>query len=841
MATREVRKGSIRTRLTLGGLALALVPVLVAIGAVSLYADRQAEASLTERALDQLDATRAGKAAEIQSYFRDVANVLLVLAANEQIRGAMTSMPRELLAVPETAGVTLDQARQALVRYYGEDFDRQYRQRNQGTASEMAQLPPQLPPVTAIAQHLYVSANPNPLGSKNNLDRATDPSAYSESHARLQPFVRRIYERYGFYDVFLVEPENGYVVYTFFKELDFATSLVTGPWSRSGLAEAFLAARDSKDANAVLMSDYKAYKPSYEDQAAFVSTRIMDGERLLGVLIVQLPIDKINAVMTFENKWKDVGLGESGEIYLVGPNYLPRSISRFVVEDRVRYLEQVRALGAAPAALASIEARGTNVGALPMKTRGIENALRGQSGREIFPDYRNVPVLSAYSPIDVLGHRWSIMSEIDESEALAPVVTLRRGLIVAALVTLLVVGLVGAWIALKLARSINAPLSSVQSAVRKVAEGDLSARTELTTQDEIGTLGQAFDRMLDEKVTELARAAKENETLNTSVIGIMQSVAQLARRDLTVKVPVQADVTGTISDAINMMTSETTKALKQVSALSGNVADASARVRQRSDDVLQVATSSGAEASAASGELANAARGLREIAEQAQRASKSAESAIGATGEAMSIVRATIDGISLSRDQIRETEKRVKRLGERSQEISSVVAIIGQIAERTSVLALNASMQAVAAGDAGRGFAVVADEVKRLAENARQATQQIASLVSAIQADTVETTQAMNSTIAQVVDISKLAERAGSQMQQTRTTTEDLVNSVRGIVSTTEIQARNSDSLLNRARQLMDASQKTLVELGEQRKETESLQNSSRGLLDTVNVFRLPA
>jgi methyl-accepting chemotaxis protein len=221
------------------------------------------------------------------------------------------------------------------------------------------------------------------------------------------------------------------------------------------------------------------------------------------------------------------------------------------------------------------------------------------------------------------------------------------------------------------------------------------------------------------------------------------------------------------------------------------------------------------------------------------QATREAETALGATQQALIAVRSTVEGISSSRDQIRETEKRVKRLGERSQEISSVVGIINQIAERTSVLALNASMQAVAAGDAGRGFAVVADEVKRLAENARQATQQIASLVSGIQADTQETIQAMNNTITQVVDISRIAEQAGARMNESRASTDGLAGSVRNIADTTKAQEALSQTLLNRTRLIQSATLEALNQVSEQGKETANLLAYSGSLLETVRKFKL--
>ncbi|MBP6748730.1 MAG: HAMP domain-containing protein, partial [Xanthomonadaceae bacterium] len=590
----------------------------------------------------------------------------------------------------------------------------------------------------------------------------------------------------------------------------------------------------------VFITDYATYRPSYDDQASFVSTPIVQNGKTIGVFIVQLPIDRVNEIMTFKGKWNDVGLGDSGETYLVGPDKAPRSISRFMKENSGGFVASMRTLKLPTAKLAAMDSRDSNVGLMQIDTQGVRQALEGKIGTAVYPDYRGIDVLGSFAPIDVLGLRWAILSEIDTSESNRPVASLQRGILFAGLATLLLVGLIALFAGLRLARSINTPLTQVQDTVKKVAAGDLAARTKLKSTDEIAQLSNALDTLLDEKVTELARAQSENEQLNNSVIEIMMSVAQLAQRDLNVKVPVSEDVTGAVSDAINMMTSSTAGALKQVTTISNQVSDSSGRVRERADTVLKLADEASNQANAASAELSATANALRQIGDQAQGAGREAERALTATGEALSVVRATVEGINNSRDQIRETEKRVKRLAERSQEISSAVNIIGQIAERTSVLALNASMQAVAAGEAGRGFAVVADEVKRLAENAREATQQIAGLVSAIQSDTTETLQAMNGTIAQVVDITKLADRAGTQMNDTRAATEALVNSVRTISQATQTQGEASQRLLARAYDLISASQRTLEEIELQRTDTEQLTESASSLVRTVSEFRLP-
>lgn len=830
--------GSIRGRLVAGTAALALIPLLLLALALGYYASRQSASALDQRAYDQMASIRAGKQEEIVAYFENVRDLMRTVSNTAEVRQALIDTAA---TQPQMASdADLARAKAALADYYRNDFGKQYRIRNPGQNVDISKFVDSLPPQTLAAQYAYIAGNPNPLGKKNDLDQATDGAAYNAVHARIHPYARRAVQNYGLYDFFLVDAQTGFVVYTYFKELDFATNLRNGPWAQTGLGQAFSKAAAAKSPDDVFITDYATYRPSYDDQASFVSTPIVQNGKTIGVFVVQLPIDRVNEIMTFKGKWKDVGLGDSGETYLVGPDKAPRSISRFMKENSAGFVESMRALKLPTDKLAAMDSRDSNIGLMQIDTQGVRQALEGKVGTAVYTDYRGIDVLGSFAPIDVLGLRWAILSEIDESESNLPIESLQRGILFAGLGTLLLVGLIALFAGLRLARSINMPLSQVQDTVQKVSAGDLDARTGLKSKDEIGQLAGAFDTLLDEKVTELARAQKENEQLNNSVIEIMMSVAQLAQRDLNVKVPVSEDVTGAVSDAINMMASSTAGALKQVTTISNQVSDSSGRVRERADTVLKLADEASNQANAASAELSATANALRQIGDQAQGAGREAERALTATGEALSVVRATVDGINNSRDQIRETEKRVKRLAERSQEISSAVNIIGQIAERTSVLALNASMQAVAAGEAGRGFAVVADEVKRLAENAREATQQIAGLVSAIQSDTTETLQAMNGTIAQVVDITKLADRAGTQMNDTRAATEALVNSVRTISQATQAQGEASQRLLARAYDLISASQRTLEEIELQRTDTEQLTESASSLVRTVSEFRLP-
>ncbi|MDJ0870156.1 MAG: methyl-accepting chemotaxis protein [Gammaproteobacteria bacterium] len=389
-------------------------------------------------------------------------------------------------------------------------------------------------------------------------------------------------------------------------------------------------------------------------------------------------------------------------------------------------------------------------------------------------------------------------------------------------------------------RSIAAPVARIGFTVRQVVAGDHYARTGISGRDELSELAQAFDGLLEDKVASLVTAQEDGDRINESVIRLLEAVAQLSQRDLTVKVPVTEDITGPVADALNVLTDETSRVLQGVRQISHNVSEASNRVRSQSENVIKVAANEQAEIDKTADKLASASDAMMRIAKLAQACYAVADKAIKTTGKAHETVANTVVGISSTRDTIRETEKRIKRLGERSQEISGVVNLINSIAERTHILALNASMHAASAGEAGRGFAVVADEVQRLAENAREATAQIATLVSNIQTETADTVNTMNEAIRQVVEGSGLAEEAGEQMQATRKTTAELVEMVRTIAATSKAQAQGSTELRKHAGSIQQSSRDTAAQLTEQTQYTLQLVDAAQRLIESVKVFKLP-
>lgn len=390
-------------------------------------------------------------------------------------------------------------------------------------------------------------------------------------------------------------------------------------------------------------------------------------------------------------------------------------------------------------------------------------------------------------------------------------------------------------------RSIAGPMGDLSETVQQIREGDETVRANLEGNDEMAQLGGAFDELLDDRLKQLRQAEEQNEELNNSVIGLLGAVAQLSQKDLRVRVPVTEDVTGPVADALNLMTDETALVLSNVRGVADEVAMTSRRVKSQADSVVAVSNEERAKVEQTAAELGQASQTMREIAEMAQLCSRAADLATETTQTAQTSVSDTVGGITSIRDTIRETEKRIKRLGERSQEITAAVSLINSIAERTHILALNASMHAASAGEAGRGFAVVADEVQRLAENAREATQQISGLVQNIQVETADTVSTMNDAISQVVEGTQLAESAGAKMRDTRERTNELVELVQRITQESSRQAELTSALVDRAQEIVQSNELTNKQLGEQSLSTDQLVSFSDRLVQAVGVFQLPA
>ena len=495
-----------------------LVLALVGVGASGLTAHtgwRDAREALVEQSFQKLTAVREAKADQVEVYFQSIVDQVITLSDDTMILEAM----RDFAAAFSVPAPDPEPREATDLRLY---YEREVLPRLRGVTAE-AQTLDQLTPTDPLA-HLYqrrfLVSNPFKAGAKHQLDDPGDGGEHSSVHAAYHPRLRHFIERFGYYDLFLIEPTTGRIVYSVFKEVDFATSLDRGPYSDTNLAEAFRAAREAGNRDFVRLVDYEAYTPSYGARASFIASPIYDGDELLGVLALQMPIDRINDVMTSNRGWSDVGLGESGECYIVGADFTLRNESRFLIEDREAYLDGLGQSGLPSSSIQSIEALGSAIGLQEVRTQGAVAAHSGQVGRAIFPDYRGVRVLSAYKPLSLPDVDWVVLSEIDEAEALESSRQLRARILREQVVILVIV----LGIAFAFARSLTRPIERLSRTAADFAAGHLDASVDSSRADEIGDLARSLDEMrrsLDELVRHQAEAI---DALSTPLIPLQDDV-----------------------------------------------------------------------------------------------------------------------------------------------------------------------------------------------------------------------------------------------------------------------------------------------------------------------------
>ena len=292
-----------------------------------------------------------------------------------------------------------------------------------------------------MAQYLYITDNSNPLGSKDNLDTHGTSDAYGRGHMEYHDWFRSFLHKFGYYDIFLIEPEQGNIVYSVYKETDFGTSLFNGAHRDSNLA---VAARRALSAapGEVVFEDFKFYTPSYNAAAAFFATPVYKGSKLIGVLAFQMPVTKINAEMSLRNEATD-----TRESLLVGTDNLMRSQSRFVEENTILKSK--------------------------VNSEAISLAFAGKSGA-IFEKSGDDEYITAYDNVATAGIEWAIMTRIKTDEAMATVATLIRNALIVAAGAALVVALFALFLGKHLYRLIGGDPSSMVRIANSIAAGDLS-------------------------------------------------------------------------------------------------------------------------------------------------------------------------------------------------------------------------------------------------------------------------------------------------------------------------------------------------------------------------------
>ncbi len=687
----------------------------LAIAAVTAIAVLDSRRVLQTEASRMLQTVRDTRAHELLGYLEALRTDLMLVASNPQTRLALN------------------------------DLDTGYR----GFGAE----------AQAALQRLYITDNPHPTGAKEKLDAAGDGSDYSTAHARHHPWFRALQGDRGYYDVFLFNTD-GDLVYTVFKELDYATNLRSGEWAKTGLGKVFAAALAAPPGTAVF-DDFAPYAPSHGAPASFIATAIPGADgKPAGVLAFQMPIGRMNEIVG-----QDAGMGETGDAFLVGADFLLRTDSRLAAESTILKRE--------------------------LRSAPVRAALSGESGTGIEAGEDGMDFVSAYAPLDFLGTRWAIVTEQTEAEISASADTLMLELLLAGIVILVLVAIAG----LLMARSLSRPLNRMVEAMARLAQKDWSVEIPgMQRRDEIGDMAAAVQVFKDAGRQIEQLEAEQQQTRQQAEAEKRRAMQELADR-------FDREVGG----IVEMVASAATELQATAQTLRRNVTDTEVQTEAASNGASQAAGS-------------------------VQTVAAAAEEMSAAVQEVNSQIAATADRLRNATTGARSAETQIDALMASVTKIDEIVAQIGDVAEQTNLLALNATIEAARAGEAGKGFAVVASEVKSLANQTRQMTDNIARQLGAVKENTDRAVHATRQIVGEIADINESTGAIASAVEEQSATTAEISRSAQHAASGT-------DSVSQSLTLVVDASQQTAAASGNLNEAADELGRQAEALRGAVQGF----
>lgn len=743
----------LKTQIVLVITITTILAIVVTSGISLITGTSVAKDSMLKQVNERLVSQREQTKARIQDYLDSISNQITSVSQNPLIVDILPTLSDAFTNYQLDINATTSSA---LSNYYQNEFDRQFQSLNQGANSNPTDLLNKLPKTSQILQLAYIAENPNPLGQKDLMISSPNQTIYDKIHQYVHPYLHDLQRRFGYYDIFLVEPQNGYVVYSVFKELDFATSLKTGAYADSGLGQAFNKAMEATNEEPSFI-DFAPYVPSYNAPASFISKKIMDGEEIVGVLIFQMPVDAINQIMTSNFNWKDVGYGQTGETYLVGPDKKFRNQSRMLVENKDAFIEALKAVKTPDKTIREIAIRDSSIGIQAADTLAVTKALNGSKGTEIIDSPLGQETLTSYTFIDYLGTRWALINQLNVNEAFASIETMTNRLILDIAIGTLIISSLAIVIGVLISKRITGPILTFIQKIKEIAEKrDLSARFSPTGQVEFINLGHAMNDLMQQ--------------LEEFMADMQHTSNELTAKSMQLKDATQTTVT---------------------------------QVYQQNEEVNSAATAT-TEVSASVAEVAT-------HAEHAANSMRDTRIKVQASHHMSDNARTTIRAL---RTNMQHSIENMTLLEQESTGIGAVLDVIQTIAEQTNLLALNAAIEAARAGEQGRGFAVVADEVRTLASRTAQSTEEIRAKIHSLQNQVNNVRNSITDSELGTQDSLTKVEETAQQMDEVTTLVDNVENMSTQIATAAEEQSAVTAEIDKNMTHLKDLSDHILEAAG---------------------------
>ncbi|MHA0036059.1 methyl-accepting chemotaxis protein [Deinococcus sp. PESE-13] len=394
-----------------------------------------------------------------------------------------------------------------------------------------------------------------------------------------------------------------------------------------------------------------------------------------------------------------------------------------------------------------------------------------------------------------------------------------------------------------LLRSILRPLEQLTSASKQLASGNLAVKLPVTSNDEFGTLASSFN----EAATQLRVSAERTEQERVEAQRLQNNIGQfldvtmdIAEGDLTKRGVVTEDILGNVVDSINLMTDELAATLQQVQAASASVSGGSKQMLGTTEAIQQGAQLTAAEAQRVAEQVSQITATIRQMAQNAQTSAQTAREALLASQQGQEALQETLGGMQNIRREVQQVSKRIKTLGDRSLEIQEIVDTISQIARRTNLLALNASVEAAGAGDAGGRFGAVADEIRQLATTSAQATTRIAGLIKSVQAEVQDVIVEAEEGTREVEQGYRIAGSAGQRLQDIGELTERSAQLAESIAASTQEQVQSVERVNAAVQQIAEVAQRSESAVQQGRSTAQQLEDLARQLDTSLARFRLP-